>query len=141
RSALPPSRSCPAMTLIVRRWSVFMLLALALGLAGVEIAQAQQIDLSLNVIYSNPVDPTSAGTWQLVGKSSHSGMVSVNTFLTGINAPLSNVAPRGVVNGDPCSGVQTSGCAGFYNFGAVTHPGYVDLIVGQAPIGFLGAGD
>jgi hypothetical protein len=97
-------------------------------------AIAQQIDLSLNVLYSSPGNPNSGGTWQLVGKSSHSGIVAVNAYLSGVDAPIANVAPTGIVNGDACFGSQVAGCAGFYNFAANIEPQYLELVVGQAPL-------
>lgn len=110
---------------------VTFLLLLLLATAQVS---AQQIDLSLNVLYAAPNNPNSGGTWQLVGKSSHSGIVAIDAFLTGITAPTTNVAPRGTVNGDSCFGSMISGCAGFFNFAAVTTPQHIELVVGQAPV-------
>lgn len=97
-------------------------------------AVAQQIDLSLNLLYNNPGNPNSSGTWQLVGKSSHSGILSVNTFLTGVNAPVANVAPRGRVNEDPCTGGISLGCAGFYISDHAIHAGYLELVVSQSQL-------
>ena len=104
-----------------------------LGLAAAPLP-AQQIDLSLNVLYASPINPNSGGTWELVGKSGSFGIAAIDAYLTGITAPVTNVAPRGIVNGDPCSGSFVSGCAGFYNLAAVTTPSYVEVIVGQAPL-------
>ena len=111
----------------------FLTILVLLGLAAAPAA-AQEIDLSLNVLYASPINPNSGGTWQLVGKSSHFGIVAVDAYLTGITAPVTNVAPRGIVNGDPCSGSFVTGCAGFYNLAATTTPSYVEVIVGQAPL-------
>ncbi|MEX2172352.1 MAG: hypothetical protein WD851_23735 [Pirellulales bacterium] len=111
----------------------FLTILVLLGLAAAPVP-AQQIDLSLNVLYASPSNPNSGGTWQLVGKSTHFGIVAVDAYLTGIIAPVTNVAPRGIVNSDPCSGSFVSGCAGFYNLAAVTTPSYVEVIVGQAPL-------
>lgn len=120
------------------------LLTLCMLVASAAVADAQQIDLSLNVIHSNPNNPASNGTWQLVAKSNTAGVqgiMAVGTALTGINASVNNAGPRGIVNGGPCTDFMTSGCAGFYNFAASSHPGYVDIFASQAPIGFLGPGD
>jgi len=104
-------------------------------------AHAQpSIDLSLNVLYTNPLNAAnSGGTWQVVAKSSSdtSGIAGLKLFLTGVNLPVPQaVGPRGRVNGtDP---------AGFSEYVPyVPTAGVVSIVTGQAPIPslYLGPGE
>src|SRR3954447_4936553 len=70
------------------------------------IAQAQTIDLSLNVLYSSPSDVNSGGTWLLVAKSSNFGIAGLTTRVAGINSPT-DFAPRATVNGGATAGFNS----------------------------------
>jgi hypothetical protein len=67
-------------------------------------AQAQIINLSLNVYYENPSDTTSGGAWKLVARGTNFGIAGMNVRLTGISSQVMNEAPRGVVNGSDLAG-------------------------------------
>jgi hypothetical protein len=125
------SCECPA---IGRRVSVAISMALALvcGLLLARPASAQNIDVSLNLVYNDPTMPaTSNGAWQLVAKSSAStfGIFSLDVFLQGVVSPPSvPIGPRGVVNGNKPAGFSEL---------TVFQPtaGVVELIIGQRPLG------
>jgi hypothetical protein len=93
-------------------------------------ANSQTIDLSLNVFFNDPSDFNSGGVWQLVGKSSHSGIAVLNVNLTNINPGAGIQAPRGIVNGsDPAgfslleSAFPTHRRLGLFQLDAVPGPG------------------
>jgi hypothetical protein len=79
----------------------------ALALVLTTPTHGQTIDLSLNVLYADPGDIQSGGTWELVAKTSagNFGIFSLRVFLDNITFDLDRDAPRGTVNG--------SGFAGF----------------------------
>jgi hypothetical protein len=99
------------------------------------LAPGQTVDVSLNVFYANPASVSSGGTWELVAKSSHSGIAGVSVLVTNITT-AQNEGPRGTVNGsDP---------AGFSQFFNTFNPlGFRNVTIGQAPIppGGVGAGE
>jgi hypothetical protein len=100
--------------------------ALAMLLASA--ASAQTIDVSLNVFYADPANINSGGTWEIVAKSSHFGIASLDVRLTNINtlSPPANQGPRGTVNGsDP---------AGFSIFEVFPEPGFFDVLMAQEPL-------
>jgi hypothetical protein len=106
--------------------------ALVCGLMFAAPATAQNIDLSLNVLYDDPASPaTSGGNWQLVAKSNAAntfGIYSLGVYLQNIVAPpAGSVGPRGIVNGnDP---------AGFSEFGVFQPISNVySLTIGQTPV-------
>ena len=105
-----------------------ILLVSCLGaMLAVRTTQAQAtIDLKLNVFYANPANEDSGGTWEVVGKSSHSGISGVSALLTNI-ATAQLRAPIGTVNG--------SDEAGFGLFHNTLNPlGFRNITVGQVPL-------
>jgi hypothetical protein len=87
-------------------------------------AAADDIDLSLNVFYSNPSNPASGGTWQVVARTDVFGLAGLQMYLTNI-ATAAAAGPRGVVNGtDP---------AGLSIFVSDPEPGlgFTEVIAGQ----------
>jgi hypothetical protein len=85
-------------------------------------------------LYTTPANVNSGGTWQLVAKSSGDtqGIAAVSANIANI-ATAQNEGPRGTVNGgDP---------AGFGVFSnTVLNPGRL-IVIGQAPLASLGAGE
>jgi hypothetical protein len=75
----------------------------ALALILSSAARSQTINISLNVHYTVPSNVNSGGTWEIVAKSSHSGIAGLDLKLANINAAsITNQGPRGFVNGtDP----------------------------------------
>lgn len=118
---------------ILRAASCLALAALV-ALLPADRAQADQIDASLNLLYSNPADPMSGGTWEIAAKSDGSGIAGVSFLLTGITAGSELlVAPRGFVNGtDP---------AGLSSFDKFNIGGFRELDIIQNPIAILGGGE
>jgi len=91
--------------------------------------RAQTVDLSLNVFYSTPSNQNSGGTWELVAKSTNSGIAGVEANITNILGGV-NRGARAIVNGnDP---------AGFYIFADVIFPDHHSITIDQAPISPLG---
>ena len=89
-------------------------------------AAAQDIDVSLNVFYADPMDLGSGGTWEIVAKTGGQGLASLQVLLTDI-ATAMNEAPRGIVN--------ATNHAGFGIFYNTTHQsGVRNLTIGQAPL-------
>jgi len=118
---------------IVRAASCLVLAALV-ALALPDRASADQIEASLNLLYSNPADVMSGGTWQIAAKSDGSGIAGVSFLLTGITAGSELlVAPRGFVNGtDP---------AGLSSFDKFNNGGFRELDIVQQPVAVLGGGE
>jgi hypothetical protein len=116
--------------------SAILLLSCFGGMLPLRTAQSQAtIDLKLNVFYSNPADAASGGAWEVVAKSSHSGISGVSALLTNIST-ASNRAPIGTVNG--------SDEAGFGLFHNTFNPlGFRNITVGQVPLppGNIGLGE
>lgn len=81
-------------------------------------AAAQSIDLSLNLLYTNPSDVTEGGTWQVVGKSTGQGIQGIAFAVQGVSSGALN-APVGRVNGVPIDN------AGFDFTDVTTRPGNV----------------
>ncbi len=73
----------------MKRGLVLSLCAMAVA-ASATIAQAQTIDLSLNLRYTDPADPTEGGVWYLTGKTSGG---ATNLGIAGVSAWLNNVDP------------------------------------------------
>lgn len=69
----------------MKRGLVFTLCAAAL-VVGSSVAQAQNVQLSLNLRYTDPADPTEGGTWFLVAKTDDAEGIA------GISAYISNIA-------------------------------------------------
>jgi hypothetical protein len=97
-----------------------------LPLLTAPLASGHTIDVSLNVFYSNPTNVNSGGTWELVAKSSDSGIAGLSLLLTNITT-AQNEGPRGTVNGtDP---------AGFGQFFNTFNPlGFRNVTIGQVPL-------
>jgi hypothetical protein len=71
-------------------------------------APADQIEVSLNVLYSNVADPLSGGSWEIAAKSDGFGIAGLQLLLTGITAGSEQlVAPRSFVNGTDPAGMST----------------------------------
>ncbi len=112
------------------------LIASAFVLTGATVGRAQSIDFSLNVFYSNPTNPASGGTWELIAKSSPSpatfGIAGITANLTNINSDAALEAPRATVNG--------SNAAGFRLLSDTPHsasspnPAYREIVVAQVPL-------
>jgi hypothetical protein len=86
-------------------------------------AAAAVIDASLNVLYNNPSNSSSGGTWHVVAKSDGAGIAGLELLLSGINSSVVNDGPRGVVNG--------SDQAGFSVLGVGSNTQYTTIGVGQ----------
>jgi hypothetical protein len=95
------------------------------------IAEAQTIDLSLNVFYSSPSDVNSGGTWLLVAKSSNFGIAGLTTRVTGISAPT-DFAPRATVNGSNVAGFNADALVPIPP--SQSTPGYIELDFNQAQL-------
>jgi hypothetical protein len=117
-----------------KRSSVVRSIALAFvcGLLFAAPAVAQNIQLSLNLLYDQPATPmTSGGNWQLVAKSTSPGTFGIfglDVFLQNISAPmLGAVGPRGIVNGNDLAGFSELD---------VFHPlsDVYELVIGQTPV-------
>lgn len=69
----------------MKRGLVFTLCALA-AVATATVGQAQTIDLSLNLRYNDPADPSEGGVWYLTGKTgTAAGLAGVSAYLLNIN--------------------------------------------------------
>ncbi len=100
-------------------------LTLTLLVLSPSLSRGQTINVSLNVLYSDPINSSSGGTWELVAKSSHFGISGLVARLTNITSSQ-NRGPRATVNGgDP---------AGFSVFSDFSILGYRELLMGQVPI-------
>jgi len=83
----------------MKRGLVFALTALAL-VVGNSAAQAQNVQLSLNLRYTDPADPTEGGSWYLMAKTDATfGLAGVSVNLSGVNA-------AGVALGNPTANPQ-----------------------------------
>lgn len=100
------------------------------------LSQAEVLELSLNLEYTNPASPGSGGTWQLAAKTDEMGLQSLNVLLEGIQfetaGDITLLAPSGVVNGVDEAGFLNPPAAA--NFPA----GYTSITVFQAPLVFSG---
>jgi hypothetical protein len=105
------------------------LAACALALVLTTAARCQTIDLSLNVLYDDPGDNTSGGTWELVAKTSagNFGVFTLSVNLLNINFNFDSLAPTGNVNG--------TGPAGFsiIDLFEVAGEDYFNLFAAQEP--------
>jgi hypothetical protein len=73
----------------MKRGLVFTLCALA-AVATATVGQAQTIDLSLNLRYNDPFDPTEGGVWYLTARTQGG---TPNAGIAGVSAYLSNINP------------------------------------------------
>ena len=116
-------RACRACFYRLAAWCVGAL-AIALPSAG---AWGAQIDVSLNLFYTDTADPTSGGTWTLSAKTDESGLLGLNVRLQGIASEpgdLTLMAPTGAVNG--------SESAGFFLVYS-DKAAYTEIAIAQAP--------
>jgi hypothetical protein len=105
--------------------SLFGLAGALLAMLWSVAAPAQTIDLSLNVYYTAPSNTTSGGTWELVAKSSHSGLSGLSAHIKDISgSPIVNEAPRATFSGGP---------AGFSIFASPVFGEGRNITVAQAP--------
>jgi hypothetical protein len=80
--------------------------------ASATIAKAQTIDLSLNLRYTDPFDPSEGGRWYLTGKTSggatNLGIASVSAWLTGINDTIFHGSAVAAGGGYPADATQAT---------------------------------
>jgi PEP-CTERM motif-containing protein/dockerin type I repeat protein len=113
--------------------TAILLLSCLGGVLVARTAPAQTIGLKLNVFFTNPADEDSGGTWEVVARSSHSGISGISALLTNVTTAQSR-APRGTVNG--------SDEAGFGLFHNTLNPlGFRNITVGQVPLPTIGLGE
>lgn len=88
----------------MKRGLVLSLCALAVA-ASATIAQAQTIDLSLNLRYTNPANPAAGGIWYLTGKTSggatNMGIASVSAWLENVSTTVFHGSGVATGNGYP----------------------------------------
>jgi len=102
----------------------------ATGLTAVQ-AQTETVDVSLNLRYNDPFDPSEGGTWQLVGKvDSGLGIAAVNAILADVD---NGIAPNDITLGAGIGAIDPIDSGG-----ANERPAYLaisatvtDLIYGQ----------
>ncbi len=104
----------------------FALICCALACLVVSAAPAQTIDLSLNVLYTDPGDLDSGGTWEVVAKSSDFGIHALSIRLSNINSSVQFETPTGTVNG--------SDNAGLWVTANVPFSGHRNLSISQAAL-------
>jgi hypothetical protein len=99
------------------------------------IASAEVIDLSLNVLYTNPQYAPGGGTWELVAKSDGFGLVGVKALLTNIDAgSVVNAGPRGTVNDTDPAGIQLTAVP-YNGLGYTEVNSYQLALRPEAPVG------
>jgi hypothetical protein len=106
-------------------------LIVACAPAPAPAANDTRIDLSLNLVFNDPQDATSGGSWQLAAKcqgdidTTAYGIFGLDVLLTGIDS-VSAAAPKGTVNAsDP---------AGFSQLNVFDHGNYLEVVLGQIPL-------
>lgn len=62
-----------------------------------------QIDVGLNVVFNNPMNPALGGTWQLVAKSTDQGIASLTVPIANLGTATQR-APRGTINSNDIAG-------------------------------------
>lgn len=87
-------------------------------------ASAAKVDLSLNLIYSNPASSASSGTWQVVAKSDGFGIAALRVLLTGDAQVSAFGVPTGTISGSNPAGFVIREAADFGDF--------IDLTLSQA---------
>ncbi len=91
----------------MNRGLVLSLSAIVLGTIGLTAAQAQTVDLSLNLRYTDPANPLEGGTWELVAKvDSGLGISAINALLSDVD---NGVAPDDIALGGSPAGATTLG--------------------------------
>jgi hypothetical protein len=115
------------------RWVAAAIACAVMVSLGAGSASATQIDVSLNLRYTDRMDPASGGNWEILAKSDGGGIASLSLRLKGIAPGVTNEAPRGIVNGDDPAGFGV-----FYNF---PDTGHRQIIIGQKPLLTVPPGD
>jgi hypothetical protein len=77
---------------------VISVAVLALVGVGTPHAAALEVNYSLNLLFVDPQDDQSGGTWELVARADEEGLVLANVDLTGIQTPVFQT-PQGLVGG------------------------------------------
>ena len=86
----------------MKRGLVFAMCALALGLAGQRAHAQANINVSLNLRYTDPANPAEGGTWQLVAKTNDAdGIAALRVVLTdvGITGATLNTGIGAITSG------------------------------------------
>jgi hypothetical protein len=85
----------------MKRGLVFTLCSLAVAaMASSAMAQAT-VNLSLNLRYNDPADPSEGGTWYLLANTTDpDGIAAVSAYLSNITAPTASNANDAVENGN-----------------------------------------
>lgn len=78
----------------MKRGLVFAMCALALGLVGQRAHAQANINVSLNLRYTDPANPAEGGTWQLVAKTNDAdGIAGLRVVLTNVGLTGATIAP------------------------------------------------
>ncbi len=112
--------------------------ACALAIVLAPAGYAQTIDFSLDLLYSNPGDPSSAGVWELIAKSSDFGIAGLTARISGIDSGVQLAAPRGTVNGTNAAGFQL--LSDIAHPASPPNPAYHEFAIDQVPISPLPSG-
>lgn len=120
----------------IARSTGLLAMALLLVVALAASAPAQQIDVSLNLLYSDPTDLGSGGDWELAVKTSHAGLAGLQVYLTGIDiGSEQNTGPQGFVNGSDEAGFSV------FLHDDIVPDTILEIAIGQAPVAELGGGE
>src|SRR5688500_9738570 len=96
----------------MKRGLVFSLSALTLAMIASAVHAQSVVDISLNLRYNDPADPSEGGTWKLVAKTANAnGIAGVSALLSNINAGR---ATLGSTAGQGCPAVTAA------SIGAIT---------------------
>ena len=122
----------PAARLIAAPLAATLLAVVALA----PLAEATQIDLSLNLTYSNPIDPTSGGAWEVVAVADEQGLALLGFSLAGTTGSATSGLPSATVD----NGADNTG--GFNIFQDVSSNEVLAITAAQAhDPGSLGSGE
>jgi hypothetical protein len=115
----------------MKRGLVLSLSALALAM-GSSVAQAQNVQLSLNLRYTDPADPSEGGQWFLVAKTDDAdGIAGISAYINNINTAGMSYGANGT-NGYPT--VTAAQLGAILNGGQpynTTIGGAVNVVYGQ----------
>lgn len=112
--------------------------AMVVLLLAAKNLQAQTVDMSLDLYYSNPADANSAGTWQFVAKASHRGLASLATQLTGVNPGPVFEAPWGSGTGVSDAGFHQTIGPFLWDHNTDANPVTLEMLFAQVPVAFPG---
>ncbi|MEN1680560.1 MAG: hypothetical protein AAGJ46_13305 [Planctomycetota bacterium] len=73
--------------------------ALAALASALPLVNGQSITLQLDLRYTDPIDASQGGTWQVSAASSNAGIAALNFVLTGVDSGVTELVPSGTVNG------------------------------------------